>query len=202
MSDPIQDFQHVKKGLGRLLSQFKGQPNFAAILSSYLVQVQELEDMFFGLLIGRRLDDAVGVQLDGIGDTIDLARGGLNDDDYRTALRGQVATLKLNGKIEDILFVFNLLEPGFTFQLSETGNANFILRFVEAFAPSAATLAVLTAQLRKTKGGGVGFELHWSENPDSDTFKTADGVVLQADANQGTADPGMTFGGHLSGAVG
>jgi hypothetical protein len=202
MADPIQTLAHVKEGLAQLLTQFQGQPNLTAILSAYLVQIQEIEDMFFGLLIGRRLNDAVGAQLDGLGRIVDLLRAGATDDDYRVALRGQIAILRLNSRIEDIIFVFGLLLPGFTFEVTEIAPAHVVVRVVEPLTPSDPSPALLAAQLRKTKGGGVGSELHWIEDPDTDVFKTADGTVLQADANQGTADPGKTFGGYLSGATG
>ena len=52
MADPIQNTQQVSEGLARLLSQFRGKPNITAVLQSYLIQVQEIEDMFFELLIG------------------------------------------------------------------------------------------------------------------------------------------------------
>lgn len=202
MADPIKQLDHVTKGLRRLLTQFRGQPNFEAILTSYLNQIDELECMFIDLMIKRYLDNAEGAQLDGIGDIVGELRAGRNDTDYRAAIRGRIRANRGKARVEDILFVFGLLLPTFTFKLTEGPSpASLVVQIVEPLGPSDPSPEVIVAQLKRARGGGINYQLQWTEQPVADTFMTADGTVLQADSQRGTSDPGMTFGGYLSGAT-
>ena len=161
MSDPVENFQHVKEGLAKLLTQFKGLPNFAALLTSYLTQIQELETVYFELLIERRLDNAVGAQLDGIGRIVDLPRAGRTDEAYRTAIRGQISVLKLNSRIEDILLVVTLSLPGATVEIIE-----FQPAAIEVHVTSAISLDIgeaVAQAVNNAKGGGVQMRFYWLE---------------------------------------
>ena len=58
----------------------------AALLSA----VKTLEDAALETLLGRFLDNAVGAQLDGLGDLVGEDRLGRGDDDYRNAIRVRI----------------------------------------------------------------------------------------------------------------
>ena len=81
---------HVQEGLANLVQQFKDKPDLAALLTSYLEQIQDLETAYFGLLTERTLNAAVGVQLDGIGAIVGEDRRGRDDADYRLAIRARI----------------------------------------------------------------------------------------------------------------
>jgi hypothetical protein len=203
MTDPVLKTTHVTDGLKRLLWQFRDQPNIRAIVQSYLEEIQELEDVLYSLIVERYVQTAVGVQLDGIGRVVGEPRQNRTDTDYRVAVIGRIARNKAHSRIEDILALFLLLLPTHTFELIEGITAEFILRIVEALVPTThPSPEVLAAQLHDAKGGGIHVTLIWSEYPESNTFTTADGSVLQADTLRGTADaPPSTIGGYLSGAL-
>lgn len=206
MSDPILKLTHVTEGLERLLVQFQGQPNIEGILRSYLNQAQEIEVMLFSLMAERYVATAVGAQLDGIGRIVVEPRGSRNDDDYRVAVIGRISRNSADSKTEDIIALFVLLLPGYTFDVQDgPGPAAFRVRIVEALplAPPTPSPTVLNQQLQEGKGGGVGATLLWSEVDTDDTFTFADGDTLQASTTQGYADdPPQTIGGRYSDALG
>lgn len=204
MADPTLNPNHISIGLERLLTQFHDQPNMEGMNRSYLIQVQELETVFFSLMVERYVLTAEGAQLDGIGRVVGEARLGRTDTDYRTAIIGRTVRNKAHSRIEDILALFVLILPTYTFTLIEgPGPAAFSVEIVGALElvvdPSP---EVVNAQLKEGKGAGIRGTLIWSEKEQSETFTFADGDVPQADTARGYADdPPSTIGGFYSGAL-
>lgn len=202
MADPTLFTTHVSKGLNRLLSQFKGQPNFEGQLKSFLIQVQEIEAMLHSLVVDRYLDTAEGAQLDGIGRIVGEGRLGRSDLDYRAAIKGRIRVNLGDGRVEDIHFLFSLLLPAHTFELVRGAVLEFLYIVNEAVvlgvdpSPDA-----LSAQLTKVRGGGTRSTLIWSVADQANSFTTASGTTLEASTTQGTTDPAMSSGGTLAGAL-
>lgn len=203
MADPIQRTNVVSLGIKTLLTQFRGQPNIEAILNSYLVQAQEIENMLFDLLILRRLEEAEGVQLDGIGDIVGELRLGKDDTDYRAAIFGRVRRNRSNGKAEELLFLFELiLGDSFTFQLTEGNIACFLIHIIEPLTgPGVPAIGVVNAQLQQAKGGGIRAFTGYTLVDEADTFVYASGDVPEVDAQRGYADDTETTGGSYVDAV-
>ena len=102
MSLPIKKDQ-VAEGLGRLISLWKDKPNIQGLVTSYLREVQELEDVWFQLLNERNVFTAIGAQLDVIGTYVGESRDSRNDDDYRDAILNRVARNNSDGTPESII---------------------------------------------------------------------------------------------------
>ena len=107
MSD--QNTTYVAQGLDRLLDQFDGSVNLRLLATSYLNQVQELEDAAYPLLAERSLANATGDRLDGFGAIVNVSRGGRDDTTYRLRLSAELAILTSQGSIEEILTIAQLL---------------------------------------------------------------------------------------------
>lgn len=202
MADPTLFTKHVSQGLSRLLTQFKGQPNFEGQLRSFLNQVQEIENMFISLIIERYLATAVGAQLDGIGRVVDENRVGRDDVDYRAAIQGRIRINLGDGRVEDIHFLFSLLLPGNTFEMIEGATAEFLYIIESAVTLGVdPTPAALSLQLATARGAGIRSTLIFSVADEADSFRTATGTTLEASTTQGTTDPAMSSGGTLAGAL-
>lgn len=205
MADPTLNPEHVAQGLSRLLTQFHDSPNLKEIARSYLNQIQEIEIVVFSLMAERYVDTAIGAQLDGVGRVVGEPRAGRTNTDYRVAIKGRITRNAADSKIEDLIALFVLLLPGYTFEVADgPGPAAFRLTVVEALPapPAAPSPDVLASQLLEAKGAGIRATMLFSEADRADTFTTADAAVLQASATQGTGDPMQTTGGRLSGAIG
>lgn len=90
--------------LNMLLTQFKGKPSIEAVTEAFAQQVQEAENMWFSIFVGTRLEDAVGQQLDRIGNGIvDQPRLGLSDEDYLAAIKLKIQINISSGQNEILL---------------------------------------------------------------------------------------------------
>lgn len=110
---------HIVEALSNLVTQFKGKNIFDKLLTIFVTQIQEVEDVFNEIMIERCLDTAVGVQLDGLGDVVGEDRQGRNDDDYRVAIRARISLNLSEGTPEDIIFLMRSISDGSAIDLRE-----------------------------------------------------------------------------------
>ena len=68
------DFDYSQSVEKDTLEQFRGKPNIQVLHDVLAKQLQDVNDLFMELNRHRNLRDAVGVQLDGIGDIVVLSR--------------------------------------------------------------------------------------------------------------------------------
>lgn len=121
---------HVEDATARLLEQFKNAPNVKAVITVLAQRAQAIEDAIGGVDDGRRLANAQGQQLDGIGELVGQPRNGLDDPTYRIFLYGAIAKNNSNGTlgtVENIamvlfqaaaIFVQTPNSPGFARRLA------------------------------------------------------------------------------------
>ena len=74
--------------------------NFAKILANVMLLV---DDNYDTIAVSHIIDEAVGVQLDNIGDDIRQPRYGNTDEDYRFLLKTKIIAANSSGTIEDII---------------------------------------------------------------------------------------------------
>ena len=144
---------HFIQAKRRLITQYKNKTNIENTINLFADQIQELENMFFDLLLERWLASAIGVQLDGIGEILDTARDGRNDDDYRAFLYTSIAIYNSEGTIEDIIQIFKTLSGAEKVELAEIGIAGFRLTGINANPIIEESLIVNT--INQTKIAGV-----------------------------------------------
>lgn len=102
MTTQITNYEELM--LDMLLSQFDEKFVIEELTKIFARQVQEAEDMWFGIIVGIRLEDAVGEQLDRIGnDIVGQPRLGLNDVDYLAAIQLQIQINISSGQNEILL---------------------------------------------------------------------------------------------------
>lgn len=100
---------HVVDSLNRLLQQYKDKEKIRALVSAHSEQIQVLEDVFQSLNNFRDIENAIGIQLDRLGDILGIDREGLNDDDYRTRLKVKVIQNISNGEPDRLINVYSFL---------------------------------------------------------------------------------------------
>ncbi len=102
---------HVEQAQARMVQRFKDKENINKLIAIDSQRIQDLEDVLFRMLNERAISNAVGVQLDGLGQNygeIGL-RNGRSDDLYRTALQGIPAKLRGAGQHEIIVQTYRSL---------------------------------------------------------------------------------------------
>ena len=104
-----------------LVEQFKDLPNLNALMEVFGEQFQDLADFYESLRTQRNMDNAVGKQLDGVGDIVVLSRAEagdlasfpspdtvLDDELYRKFLRYKAFKNTNNTTYSDILRSFSM----------------------------------------------------------------------------------------------
>lgn len=194
----VKSTTHIVDAKARLVEQFRGSLNLEALIAAYVEQVQDLENVFFQLLLERTLENAVGVQLDNLGTIIGEERMGLSDDDYRLRLRVRVKINASSGTPEQILKIFELLFPDNGFQILEFYPAAFNLIINNELTEDALQLAEI---LKESRPAGVKAFIEYTLAPDTDTFTFATGDTAEASTTQGFSNDAGTSGGKFADAV-
>lgn len=161
---------HVDEALAHLLEQFKGAPKLHALLTSFVNQVQDLENVWFELLLDRWIESAEGVQLDGLGDIVGEAREGRVDADYREALEGRIVLNLGSGQPEVIIRLLNCANCNGGAELIEYFPASFDVRMRHAVMDIDAAER-LAALIQSGKAAGVKAHLIFAFSPEAELFR-------------------------------
>ena len=177
---------HAAESVARLLSQFKGKTKIKGVVSAQAAQSQEEETAFFELLEERDLANAIGVQLDGIGEIVGEDRKGKTDTLYRIYLYARILVNKSSGTAPQINEIANLLIDAANNRVySEMYPAAFKIVVDDVFPTDVDAIAEILGDAR---GGGIRGFLEYTEVDDDDTFTFADADVAQLSADQGFAE--------------
>lgn len=178
---------HIAAALRRLALQFRDKPVMRAVISLFVAQIQDLENVGFEVLTERRLDTAVGEQLDVLGRIVGEPRNDAADDDvYRLRIRARVRANISTGSVADLYSVFALLLPESDVTITPYYPAAFTVEISPSIDPD---LVILYRQfLYATKAAGVGAQLLWWEQVAGQMF-----AFLRS--------PYFMDGAHLAGAT-
>jgi hypothetical protein len=147
--------EHAAQAIGHLIEYFRRGPRNQAVLSAIAEQVQDLEQAFWDLYRQSFLANAVGTQLDQIGEIVGEARNDRTDAQYRAAIRIRVLVLKSRGRLEDLIEIaarFVSDDSGAVIIASELYPAGLRMEIQAIFSGLQTDLGRL---LRKAKSGGV-----------------------------------------------
>ena len=150
-----------------LIEQFKGKPNMQVFNRAVARQLEEVYAFFYELSVLRWLDEAEGVQLDGIGNIVDLSRtdaliwssaAGLNvpmdDDLYRLYLRFKIFLNTSEATYKDIVRTLEMFWPHSPIYYSEFPEHPATMFFTTSELPVDTDLRVLGI-VKRVKAGGV-----------------------------------------------
>ena len=167
----------------RILQQYEANTGILAMVDASAANYQLLENSLWTLQTMRALATAEGVQLDGIGQIVDLARNGLSDADYFTWLTAKILALSSDGSADRLLDIGALIAAG-TWVLGEYFPASFLMT---APAPMA-NAALVASILSSARSAGVNGQMLYSLVDDADTFTFSDDDTEQASTAQGWSD--------------
>jgi hypothetical protein len=195
---------HCGDGQQLLLSQFKDSTNLKALLCALLDGVQDFDNACWQVLTERGLENAVGVQLDGIGQIVGLSRAGWTDAVYRKLLGAQTLVLRSRGRWQDLSAIMAALDVNLTVtELIDLGLAAFRIFVTDQPIGPDITAHDVFNMIVAAKGGGIRFTLQSLASADTDTFTCSDSVTgMDTSTAQGCGDSvGGGTGGHLSSAL-
>lgn len=103
---------HFALALVKLIPPFWGKPRIAALLQSYVDEVQELETQVQAVLDAYDLDTATIARLKALGAIVGQPDPGLGTETYRLLIRARIAVNMSRGLQADIINVLQIM--GFT----------------------------------------------------------------------------------------
>lgn len=182
--------------LERLLSKYRGKPRLEGSLRAVGAVLQPLEDALWALFTARGLDNAEGVQLDGLGEIVDEPRKGRIDDVYRRFIGVRILVNRSNGRIEELNTILTrMLGEGASFFVRQYA-MSLVVHVNVDIAPLSST-EILT-YLRKAKAGGVRLAMNQGDGESALLFGSAFDEDL-TDMDHGlSSDDGSILGGNLS----
>jgi hypothetical protein len=192
---------HVKDAKALLIEQYRGKVHLEGLLSSFVSQIQVLEDVLFDLLLDRYLTSSSGEQLDLLGRIVGQPRDAKSDADYRLWLRARIRVNISSGTPEDLLAIFNIVADN-DVELKEWYPAGLSMVVAGAF-PDAAVVASILSQARPA---GVGASLEYTladDESEPQTFAFAAGDTAEESEEEGwNEDTGETTGGKFADVIG
>lgn len=197
---PVTD--HVERGLGYLIEQFRGKPRLEAWVRSHLREVQALSDAAWNVLIARLIDDAVGVHLDVLGDIVGEKRNVRDDETYRLFIRARVRINRSQGRPLDLLEVLAIIAGTTPRWFLEHFPASLLVEFQEITEHNP---VLLFGMLKDTRGGGVRLNMVAPTTAADMQFRwgdASDPAIATTPSTQGfgdASDPGTS--GLLSDAI-
>ena len=166
----------VEQGRGLLLEQYQGKPRLDALLAAYTRQVQKLEDAIWSVILGRMLENAVGVQLDKIGRIVGQKRLGEPDVRYRMLIQVRIAINRSSGYPDEVINIVRLVcqtpfaPHAFDFEDELPGTA---FRIVLRDPPTALendAWDLVFGFVFEASGAGIGFTILWPVIPTPSAF--------------------------------
>lgn len=166
---------YVAQSLALLMSGYKSLVNVPGIVTALAQGDQALEDTLQDMLSKRNILTAVGAQLDGVGELVGQARGGMLDDQYRVVIFAKIAANNSNGTGEDLIAIYAALMQTTVVILTEVFPATVILQ-AENPVPIGA-LGDIKNAMNAVKAGGINLLLQedmgpffsFAEDPDPGT---------------------------------
>lgn len=191
MGEVTYQADHLAAALARLAEEYKGQPTMAALIGTWIPEIQAIEDMLRDLIGDRGIDSGEGTQLDVIGRIVGQPRGTSSDDaEYRLRLKARVRVNKSSGLGDDILRVFRALLGAGVGSVLVTGD--FPAGFTAAIGDhplDADDAAVFADMLEDARGAAIRATFLWDPVDEDEVFSMEDG-------------PGPGFGDATDASVG
>jgi len=119
---------HVDDAKDRLIRQYKQGSNVEDVAGALVTPIQQSENDLYELYSLDDIDVMIGTQLDMIGATIGQDRQGFLDDDYRILLKARIAINSSRGTLDDLLSIWNILNPSQTTEILEQFPAQIELK--------------------------------------------------------------------------
>lgn len=183
-------------GLARVIEQLKGKPAFAALLTTYLDEIQALQTAawsLYALTIDTSEDDA----LDQLGDLFVQPRPpDMTDAVYRRVLKGCAQARLASGGTSGLIAIMRALVGSYAFTMREAFPAAVV------FEPTASTgiPADVTARVMR-RGKSAGVALQVVDVPEGDAFRFSTSMFRSVSDATGLSDTTQTVGGVLVGVT-
>lgn len=151
--------------------------NITLFMQAVLASVQDVENALQQLYRERRVDVAVGAQLDILGKVVGQPRQDLDDDTYRRYIRARVSTNRSDGVVEDLITITDLIvdETG-SYIIVRRGSTASVMVKVDLDSQTFALMGIVRDFLVQAVSAGVRLVVEFRQQTAADTFCFFGGV--------------------------
>ena len=112
---PLPDyiFDHVDRALAAIVTKLE-KPNVCSLVRVAALEIEEFEDTAWAAIAERRLETAVGANLDQYGKLVGEPRNGLNDLDYRAFIGARIRSNLSNGTVGEMQVILGIIGRALT----------------------------------------------------------------------------------------
>jgi glycine/D-amino acid oxidase-like deaminating enzyme len=143
---------HVADGLDTLVYDLR-KPKLQALASSYLLEVQQLEDAFWDLYLRSMIANGFGAALDQLGALVTQPRENRSDDVYRVWILARALVLRSSGRPPELARIARMILPqSVRVVVVEEYPAAFTLRLEGVLDASIGRALAALLQLAKANG--------------------------------------------------
>jgi len=164
---------YVIEGLARNLEQFKGKLRFEAILRSWILEIQALEDAAWAVYEARLLQlifasgSSFDDLLDKLGGIVGQPREGFTNDIYIRLIAARIKTNRSNGRREILLAIMQLITPSTFVEAREYSGAIVLTVYGPVVVPAP---VIAFEFLALAVSGGIRGTLVWEGTPNANTL--------------------------------
>ena len=134
--------------------QFQGLPVLGSFIKNIGCQLNDLDEFFGQLFTKLNLQNAGGVQLDGLGTLLGQSRNGLSNNDYKTLLQARIAAYQSKGSVENLIQIMLTLAAAKVVQVIESQPASVAVVTSGEGNPALSNNDIITA-IYQAKPAGV-----------------------------------------------
>jgi hypothetical protein len=199
-----QNTAHIASGIDKFIEQYKERPRMASWATSYLDEVQEIEDALWDVLIKRAIDQAADAQLDVLGSIVGQPRRGLSDADYRTFIRARIAVNRSNGRPNELIHILQLIMAGVVEVViiyQDRPEASIYIQLASDIGTIIA--AHVFELLNEARPAGVELQFSWLYGDPDEAFTLATSTAYETSVDLGLGNTlDATDGGELASVIG
>lgn len=184
---------HSEQAIARLITQYKNNTDFIAVINAFVAQFQDLEDNIVDLYGRLQIGTVTGQQLDNLGKILGLGRQGFDDNIYRTLLMAKLLSNISLGTPNEIINIFSILTNSGVSKLFEIYPATIQLQGEGVLDPSIEPYIPQIMQKALPAGVQIGGLVLYEE----DSFVIDDDLDPVSEGDGFGDDTDLTAGGQL-----
>jgi hypothetical protein len=190
---------HVLRAILNLPPPLWGKPHTASVLRAICEEFQEIEDMFWDVMLLRAVDVAIGAQLQALGRLVGEPELGYSEATYRVLIKARIVINRGHGSIDDFIRVGAIITDGPTLA-SDANDVEPAFVRVSIDEAGGIEIAAVEKIVRETRAAGVRTELHINLGTTPGLhFGDASGTLVPSPAVGSFGDASGTVGEPIAG---
>jgi hypothetical protein len=165
---------HEAQALERQVEFFKDKVNFEKLITVLSSEIQAFEDTVSDFNELRSVSTATGIQLDHVGEYLNVLRNSRTDENYRLAILTESATLSNGGQAPFLISTFKTLLDA-NKVISDSYFPATVIMIAELDDLNIENQDAINAAMQRIKGAGIELEVGFTKSGEGFRFSSLTG---------------------------